>query len=234
MHRDDESEDRVPSSPANPDSLAARVGRNARGAALRLHIQRMLMISAGVLIVGAGASLYLAEVGTKSCWQDSHGAERCVTTEWYALTLQRRSSVETYNGVPHGTRTDWYASGEVWLTGRYQHGRRVGEWQERWPTGDLRFSGTYVADALHGTESWWYASGQMEWQVHRKNGERHGQEIWWHPNGNRRRVGNYEQGERHGVFSLYSLDGSPTFSVEYARGERLARASGDERFAREL
>lgn len=220
--RDDDEQASVPSSPANPESVAARMIRTLRLASLRVHLKRMLVISAGVLVVGAGVSLYLSTVGTKSCWQTPEG-ERCVLTEWYPLTVQRRSQLETLNDIPDGTRTEWYANGEVWLSGRYQRGVRAGVWQEHWPSGELRFSGTYVADKLHGTESWWYPSGQIEWQVHRERGDRHGQEIWWHPNGNRRRVGNYERGERHGVFSVFNLDGASAFDVEYRRGVRVSK-----------
>lgn len=225
LRDDDETLASVPSSPASPESVAARMIRSLRITALRVHLKRMLGISAGVLVVGAGVSLYLSAVGTQSCWQSSEG-ERCVVTEWYPLTLQRRSQLETLNGVPDGARTDWYASGELWMTGRYLRGERVGVWQEHWPSGELRFSGSYLADKLHGTESWWYANGQIEWQVHRERGDRHGQEIWWHPNGNRRRVGAYEKGERHGVFAIYALDGSPAFRVEYRRGVRLSGGPG--------
>jgi hypothetical protein len=217
---DDELLASVPSSPASPESVAARMIRSLRQASLRVHLKNLLLVSAGVLLAGAGVSLYLSQVGTKSCWQVPEG-ERCVVTEWYPLTLQRRSQVETLNDVPDGQRTDWYANGSVWMSGRYVRGERAGVWQEHWPNGELRFSGSYVADELHGTESWWYANGQIEWQVHRERGDRHGQEIWWHPNGNRRRVGMYQRGERDGVFQVFGPDGAPSFTVEYRAGERV-------------
>lgn len=211
----------VPSSPASPESLAARMIRALRLASLRVHAKRMCVVGLVVLAVGSGVTLYLAAVGTESCWQTTEG-KRCVTTEWYPLTIQRRSQIETLDGVRDGQRTEWHANGEVWVSGRYEHGRRVGEWQERWPSGTLRFAGNYVADKLNGTESWWYANGGIEWQVHRKDGVRHGQEIWWHPNGNRRRVGSYDNGARHGVFSIFSPEGRAAFTVEYQRGKRLS------------
>lgn len=225
-HFDHDAKANVPSSPASPEGVAARMARALRVASLRVHGKRMLVVAAAVLVVGAGVSVYLSVVGTKSCWQTPEG-ERCVVTEWYPLTVQRRSQVETLNGVLDGQRTDWHANGEIWLSGRYERGLRVGEWQERWPSGALRFSGTYRGDKLHGTESWWYANGRIEWQVHRKNGDRHGQEIWWHPNGNRRRVGSYDNGERHGVFSVFSPEGAQAFTVEYANGRRLSGSDTD-------
>lgn len=223
---DDDLKASTPASPASPESVAARMIRALRLDTLRLHATRMMYVGLVVFCVGAFVSLYLAYAGTKSCWETSLG-ERCVHTSWYPLTVQRRAQVETLNGVPDGQRTEWYANGVVWLTGRYEGGKRVGEWQERWSDGALRFSGTYVSDELHGTESWWYPNGSIEWQVHRDHGVRHGQEIWWHPNGNRRRVGNYEHGERHGVFSIFSLEGQPAFTVEYHRGTRLSGGAAD-------
>lgn len=223
-HSDDDSGASVPSSPANPESVAARMSRAVRRASLRVHVKRMLVISIGVLVVGAAISVYLSQVGTKRCWVEVGVGERCVVTEWYPLTLQRRSQVETLNGELHGTRTEWFANGNVWISGTYEHGKRQRLWQENWPSGELRFSGEYLRDKLHGTESWWYANGQIEWQVHREHGERNGQEIWWHQNGNRRRVGNFENGQRHGVFSFFGPGGAPAFSVEYHRGTRLTKA----------
>ncbi len=222
---DDDRGVNVPSSPAGAESVAARMTRALRQTSLRVHTKRLLLISAGVLVVGAAVSVYLSEVGTKRCWREAGAGERCVLTEWYPLTLQRRSQVETLNGVRDGVRTDWFANGQVWVTGSYEHGARDGRWQEHWPSGVLRFSGDYERDELQGTESWWYANGQIEWQVHREGGDRHGQEIWWHPNGNRRRVGNFEHGKRHGVFAFFSPAGTPAFSVEYHRGVKLTRPS---------
>jgi hypothetical protein len=221
MQRYDDMQASVPSSPASPESVGARMIRALRLASLRLHAKRMFYVSLGVLAVGAGVSVYFSQVGTKSCTQTSAG-EHCVHTSWYPLTVQKRAQLETLNGVPHGKRVDWYSNGVVWLTGEYTRGVRTGQWEERWPNGAMRFSGTYTNDVLHGTETWWYENGAVEWQVRRKEGVRHGQEIWWHPNGNRRRVGTYEKGERHGEFSIFTPEGNLAFRVEYKNGTRLS------------
>lgn len=218
---DDALQASAPSSPANPESVAARMIRALRLASLRVHARRMFFVGLVVVAVGSGVSVYYSFAGTKDCWETPRG-ERCVSTQWYPLTIQRRARVETLNGVKDGLRVEWYANGQIWLSGQYEGGKRVGEWQERWPSGALRFSGSYVADKLHGTEAWWYADGGIEWQVHRRDGVKHGQEIWWHPNGNRRRVGTYENGARHGVFSVFGLTGEQAFTVEYARDVRLS------------
>lgn len=226
MQRDERRED-IPSSPANGDSVAARLVRGLRAMHFKLHLRRLVFVGVGVTALGAAASIYLSVVGTKSCTHDDRGRELCVSAEWYPLTLQKRSERTTLNGTLHGQRTDWHSNGVVWLTGQYDNGRRTGSWQERFSNGALRFAGTYANDRLHGTESWWYPSGHIEWQVHRRHGVREGQEIWWHPNGNRRRVGSYEADERHGSFTVFNLDGNAAFSVSYEHGERTGRGQGE-------
>jgi hypothetical protein len=202
--------------------VAARLVRGVRVLRLRHHLRRLFCVAAGVTVLGAVASIYLSVVGTERCHQDSAEREVCVRTEWYPLTLQRRSERSTLNGVPHGARTEWYSNGGPWLSGGYDHGKREGTWYEWYSDGTQRFRGTYDSDRLHGVETWWYPSGHMEWQVSRRHGERQGPEIWWHENGQRRRAGSYDSGERHGRYTSYGLDGVVSFHVEYHYGIRMA------------
>jgi hypothetical protein len=215
----------APTSPANPDGRTRRLVGVMRRGRLRLHMRRLAFVSALVVLVGAGVSVWFSAVGTKDCWRVDAG-ERCIETSWYALTLQKESEVETLNGQPDGLRMEWYRNGNVWLQGQYDRDGRTGRWYEYFYDGSPRFSGTYDKDVLHGTETWWYTAGRIEWQVYRHRGDKHGQEIWWHDSGARKRVGKFVHGKRDGTFLHYQPDGSLAFRSTYRDGERVLDPTG--------
>lgn len=174
-----------------------------------------------VLLTGAVASIWLSVVGTGECAAagDEAGAEEvCVRREWWPLTIQQRSEHWTADGVDDGPRIDWHANGQPWLVGAYDHGRRVGPWREYWDNGVMRFSGTYVDDALSGLETWWRRDGTPEWSVERRAGMRSGVERWYWPNGSVRIEGSWFDGEKHGRFVSYDDAGSVTMVSEYLHG----------------
>lgn len=215
----------VPSMPVAGEGEAARIVRREGRRRLALHARRLASVALGVLVVGAGVSVYLARVGTERCEATALG-ERCVETSWYALTLQPRTRIEKLNGVPDGERAEWYRNGELWFAGRYERGVKTGEWREHWPSGQMRFSGRYEAGRLEGVETWWYPTGTVEWQTHRKAGKRHGEETWYYPNGTRRRVGSYAEGERHGPFARFAPDGRLSQRGAYHHGVRTSDGEG--------
>jgi hypothetical protein len=224
-HEDETENAVIPASPANPDGIGGRLSRRLFRGRLRLHLRRMLIISAAVLFLGAGASLFLAILGTSTC-EDTKAGRLCTETSWYPLTLQRKSVVTTLNGERHGPRTDWFSNGRVWLEGEYLRGERVGRWSENYWSGTPRFEGRYARGKLEGTETWWFANGNREWEIERRKGERHGRERWWHESGQLRRDGRFLSGEREGEFLVFDLDGEQTLRVKYERGERVALATG--------
>jgi hypothetical protein len=212
----------TPSSPAADANPASRWWRSLWRASMRVHARRAAKVALGVLVVGAGASIYFAKVGTKSC--DEYGsAEICQLTKWYPFTVQRASQTTSVNGsVTH--RRDWHRNGNVWFDGDYdaKTGTRVGKWIENYVDGTPRFEAAYSADVIVGTETWYYPSGKVEWQIDRKDGERDGEERWYHENGELRRVGSYKHGVRDGTFTVFDEEGHIAFKGEYKDGENVS------------
>lgn len=173
--------------------------------------------AAAVLVTGAVASTWLSVVGTGDCEQ-ADGEEVCVRREWWPLTIQQRAEHWTVNDVEDGPRIEWHANGHTWLVGAYEHGKRTGPWREYWENGVMRFSGTYVDDALTGLETWWRPDGTPEWSVERRAGVRYGVERWYWPNGKLRSEGGWFDGEKHGRFVTYNEQGAVSVVIEYLHG----------------
>lgn len=176
--------------------------------------------AAVVLITGSVASAVVAAVGTGSCEQDD-GDEICVQRSWWPFTIQQRAEVWTLNGEAHGPRVEWHRNGQRWFIGEYERGKRVGRWQEFWPDGTPRFSGTYKDDRLEGVEYWYQPDGAVEWVVERRGGVRVGMERWYWPSGVLRREGPFVDGDKDGVFTSYDEDGRPTMTMTYRGGVRV-------------
>ncbi|MDP2340380.1 MAG: hypothetical protein Q8O67_05440 [Deltaproteobacteria bacterium] len=190
------------------------------------HVVRVIVAAVVVTGAGAGVSVYLAEVGTRSCESDDEETftgntathEVCVTRSWWPLTFQVRAETWSEDGVAHGPRLEWHANGAPWIQGSYERGLRVGPWTEFFDNGAPRFRGTYVDDVLQGDESWYYDDGSLEWTVRRAAGKREGVERWLWPNGQLRREGAYSRGEKHGRFNSYNDEGALFSTTNYVDG----------------
>lgn len=207
----------TPSSPAaDLHGVRDDVRRHIRRARWRL-LAGVGACSAAVVACGAVASLWLSAVGTGTCEQGDDEVV-CVRREWWPLTIQQRSETWTVNGVSDGPRVEWHANGNTWLVGAYDDGLRVGPWREYWPNGVLRFSGTYVDDALSGVEAWWRPDTTPEWRIERRGGVRHGVERWFWADGSVRSEGQWVDGEKHGRFVTYDEEGAVAIVVDYLHG----------------
>jgi len=214
----------LPSSPA-ADPHAARAG--ARADARRALIRQVIGvvgIASAIVVVGAVVTGYLGVVGTGSCESDGDD-EVCVRRAWWPFTIQQRAEHWTANGVPDGPRFEWHSNGEPWVSGAYEHGKRVGPWREFWSNGALRFAGTYVDDRLTGVEEWFFPDGTPEWSVERVAGVRVGLERWYWPNGELRREGRYDGGEKHGAFVLTNEAGRSMGTISYEHGVQVGRGA---------
>src|SRR4051812_45491991 len=130
----------LPSSPAADADPAFRWWRASSRRALAKHATRVAIVAAGVVVVGAIASAYLAVLGWQSC--DDPGV--CVDSQFYAFTVQRSAAVTTVDGA-RTHRTEWFRNGNLWLDGGYDQktGARTGHWREMYADGTARFDGWY-------------------------------------------------------------------------------------------
>lgn len=213
------------STPSHPSSSAAELhGPRSEGHSLarRLTLRHLIGLACScalVLAVGAVSTTILATIGTRDCEVVDDDLV-CVESSWWPMTIQRRAEVRTSHGVADGSRREWHSNGVLSWTGAYERGQRSGPWREYWPTGSLRFAGTYVGDALEGAEVWFFPEGGIEWIVERRAGRRTGVERWFWPNGRLRREGRFVDGEKEGVFRSWSEEGQLLSTTTYARGLR--------------
>ncbi len=207
----------VPASPAADNAFAAPQGQRELRRRVGFHAVRVAAVACVVVAVCSGVSLYFADVGVKDCADDGDH-EVCVERFWWPFTVQLRSERWTEDGVPDGPRLEWHQNGTIWVKGSYDHGARTGPWVEGWPSGNVRFAGTYVDDVLEGDESWFFTDGTLEWSASRVHGKRVGVERWFWPNGNLRREGGWRDGEKHGAFKNFDESGALLFATDYDNG----------------
>lgn len=207
----------APHTPAADSGVAARWHRLFVRSSARQHAARAAFAASGVFLVLGVVSTAVSWLGWRTCTREDRG-EVCSITYVYPFTVQPKLEMSFVNGLPHGTRREWFVNGQLWIEGDYAEGRRRGVWREFWPNGAPRFEGTYRNDVLDGTETWFWPSGVPEWQVGRRAGSRDGEERWWYDNGELRRVGSYVDGVRDGPFTLFAPDGAAGRSGAYIRG----------------
>jgi len=209
----------LPATAAADAHEARALGRGELRRRLLQHLLRASIAGAIVVVGLAAVSVYLAEVGRRTCETDVDTAtEVCVDFAYWPFTIQVRSETWTENGVAHGPRLEWHSNGAPWVRGEYDHGSRTGVWVEHWPSGAVRFAGRYKDDVLVGEESWFYADGSLEWTGNRHKGKRQGVERWYWENGNLRREGTWLAGEKDGLFTSYGEDGVALFVSRYKDG----------------
>ncbi len=71
---------------------------------------------------------------------------------------------------------------------------RHGTWQEWYPTGQLKMSGRYDHDKMVGQFSYWHSNGQKAAEGEYLANKHHGTWVWWHQNGQKSVTGSFDKG----------------------------------------
>jgi len=100
-----------------------------------------------------------------------------------------------------------------------EEGKRLGQWIDFYPTGEVRARGTYTNNQRTGTWTFYYPSGQVEQRGQFERGRYQGQWNWYYPNGNLWREESYFNGREDGQFVEYDQSGKILTSGNYVSGE---------------
>lgn len=148
-------------------------------------------------------------------------AEMTVHTEYYS-DGSPKFRVTYRNGKPEGICREYDSvTGKVVRGIVFKNGQIVGsgavdndgnlqnDWQEYYPDGKLRCTGTYYKGRKYGKWKYFYPDGKLEQEGEYRNGEYDGRWLWYYPDGNLRMRQEYYKGK---------LDGE---SVEYDDSARI-------------
>jgi antitoxin component YwqK of YwqJK toxin-antitoxin module len=101
-----------------------------------------------------------------------------------------------------------------------EQGRKLGNWKDFYPTGELRATGTYADNLQSGTWTYYFRSGGVEQKGRFNRGRYQGIWNWYYPNGNIWREESYFNGREDGMFVEYDEQGNILAKGDYINGER--------------
>lgn len=101
-----------------------------------------------------------------------------------------------------------------------EQGRKSGPWQDFYPTGELRATGTYQDNEQSGTWTYFLRSGGVEQKGRFERGRYQGIWNWYYPSGNIWREESYFNGREDGLFIEYDEQGNILTKGDYINGER--------------
>ncbi len=184
------------------------------------------------------------------CIQESHfvqGKREGLERLWWD-GAHLRAYTNWKDDVPDGPWTQWFFDGSPSEHGRFENGRRVGEWVYRNPVGELQRVENYLDGRLHGRLAEYdeqgllvregqYQNGlaegpQVEFhpggavkksEIHYAGGRPNGSALAWRPDGTRESEGEMRDGLREGRWTYWNSDGSvhTELSGSYRAGKRV-------------
>jgi len=132
-------------------------------------------------------------------------------------TVKYFSDASTVN---HGPYTEWHPNGQKFCEGRYEDGKRIGEWTYYYEDGAKAKMGTYKEGQLDGVWTYWIPGhpDKPSRQEQYRAGQRHGQWIYWNPEGQKVREENYVQNQLDGPVIEWYPNGQMKSQLHYQQG----------------
>ncbi|MCS7305354.1 MAG: toxin-antitoxin system YwqK family antitoxin [Thermoguttaceae bacterium] len=122
--------------------------------------------------------------------------------------------------VNHGPYTEWHPNGQKFCEGRYEDGKRVGEWTYYYEDGSKAKMGTYKDGQLDGLWTYW-SQGQPDKPIRQEEyraGQRHGKWITWNEQGQKIREETYAHNQLEGPVTEWYPNGQMKIQVHYKQG----------------
>ena len=118
-------------------------------------------------------------------------------------------------GEKHGLWEEYYASGQVRVTGNYKDGKQHGAYEGYYDEGELQFKGFFNDGEKDRVWETYYKNGQLEKKESFKNGKLDGPYETYHDNGQLRTKGSKLNGKNDGTYEAYLEDGKLDGYWEY-------------------
>lgn len=180
------------------------------------------VVLALLLVAGIVFAVYLM--------QEDREAERIKTTaEGNIRTLMHPNGREKARWtvaqgpageVIDGLYEEWWPSGKLKSTGTYKLGRKDGKWQHYHEIGVLAAEEHYAEDSPTGTWISWHVEGTKAGEGSHKDGERHGRWLTWYADNKLESQSEYEVGTPVGVWRTFHPNGELNLSGRYEKGAR--------------
>jgi antitoxin component YwqK of YwqJK toxin-antitoxin module len=93
---------------------------------------------------------------------------------------------------------------------------------EYYPSGALHRTSRYEEGLLHGATGSWYPNGMKESERYYHRGEKEGTHSGWWPDGKKQFQYHFSQGAYHGTFKEWYASGKPLHLFEYEHGHETS------------
>jgi len=165
------------------------------------------------------SALLIITIITASC--NKH--QKRGTTYPDGKPMEEFEVLETKEGsfIKDGSYKTWYPGAIPQVAGEYSQGKKVGNWKEWHPNGQMKSSMNFKDDILDGTYVGWYEGGQKS--VEGKYASDHfvGPLTLWYQNGQVSATGNFdEKGKKVGAHVGWYENGIKKEEVIYKAGRR--------------
>lgn len=154
---------------------------------------------------------------------------RTLREDYQDGTIRVERSVRYFSDgstVNHGPYTAWHPNGKKHYEGRYEDGKRVGEWTYYMDDGVKTKSGTYKDGQLDGVWTFWLPGKpeQLSRREEYRKGARHGKWTYWDAEGRKLREESYAANEPDGEWTEWHPNGKPKSQVHFKQGKRDGKA----------
>lgn len=128
--------------------------------------------------------------------------------------------------VGNGSYKEYYQSGQLFVSGAYKLGLRVGDWTYHHNSGEEAKKVTYVDGKPDGKVEVRRADGTLQAQEEYKNGKRHGTWISYDATGEQKlRESIYDDGKPDGVWKSWYPNGQQQREITFAGGTQNGQAT---------
>jgi antitoxin component YwqK of YwqJK toxin-antitoxin module len=137
------------------------------------------------------------------------------------------------NNIPVGIHREFGPDGSVTAARIYNdagkvvsegiidiEGKRVGEWKDYYPEGNLKATGNYVDNLRSGKWTFYFRNNKIEQTGEYIKGKENGIWTWYYENGNTWREESYFNGREDGVMVEYLENGKVITRGDYVDGEK--------------
>lgn len=123
--------------------------------------------------------------------------------------------------IRHGAVIGFFSNEQRAFTGEYQNGKKSGNWQFFYPTGQLEKQGPYAGGVENGLWTSFHPSGDRRSEGDMVDGKEHGPWSYWMEDGSWT-AGSWNLGARDGVWIEHDINGKPRSEREYKAGRMIA------------
>jgi len=156
----------------------------------------------------------------KEHYQD--GNQRFLSVSWYDAQQKEAEGWQIRTNVQFDVQVQWW-QGMLTISRDESNAedQKTGTWNEWYPNGTPRFTGSFRDGRPAGPQTWWHANGQKMMAGDYKTGAPEGLWTRWHPNGRKEEEGSYLAGNKRGTWTVWDESGSVADAQDFSQDDQL-------------